>query len=553
MVSAYKKLIIFMLLFIFPLLMKGQQFIERSFPKYYNTSFHSAERGPGNTLYLSFSAFCYKEVMWVNQKGGVIENRFSGAGFDKYFILDRALIDGTRDSSLVISAIARQSFDNGKNFYAISKINSDTTAWFTILKKPFNGGPEEMVDVIQLDDTTVVGATLANLYKVSPQGDSLWRQSIPSQGITQLTQFQGGEFIAVEDEWLFQMSELGFKEDSVQLNDTIQELQKLHNNYFVVATSNHLIALDSTLSIIKQTNSGFGAISIYDTLIAGRSGGYNFTIYDTSLSLLYDHSQVTTIPTKDIVLTENNVFFGGTDENPKKLHKRPYIKSFSYSGLDASYHHDIGVQDVRFSNKRIENASGGPPGQVTYNVTYACSVTVQNYGNDTIDQLWLNGDLPIPSNCAELTSNYDSLNLMPGDTSNFFFSDVTFYYLDDDSTTLSFCVNTSGPENWLDANKKNDNSCIDHQYTNVARRLKSQDITVYPTPFDDYLNIDMPEEFASPNRDATLQIYDMQGKQVRTQKVDNGYIDQLGDLPKGVLLLEVTNDDQQLTRKIVHQ
>lgn len=555
--------IVLLLFVLIPPSLFAQQFIERTYCNYYQATSEQLISGNEDTLYLSIGGRCSYGVLKVDQFGHLFNSYIpeDGSGV----VMGRYHLNRSPDSTILMGATKKPGTDYGKPRYYVSKYK-DTTLWYSIID-PSSQTESDFYSLTGLDDSSIVLSTSDGLYKLNEQGDSLWNRKPTSFNNTHhLCPTYGSRFLASSGDRIYHLDQDGYKLDSLQLTDTIRDMKRMNINHFVIASEHKLLAIDSTLSVKQQTSYYQGSqpmvaqsIAINDSLIGvisdGLSGIY-YHLYDRSLSFLREQYESDYLSGGDILLTEENIYVATIDKNTSK-HYRPLLKSFSLAGVDSNYHHDIGVTDVRFSNKRISDGQNLPNPTQYYNVTYTCSVTVNNFGNDTIQTLWLNADEPYGVNCAlgHSSNEYDSLSFSPGDTLNLLFGDVTFQNLTNTSKILNFCVNTTGPDNQLDADKANDSSCINHYYTGIRETSLPKSFRVYPNPFDQNFRIDLPQTFKGQHSALSLRLFDLQGRKVHEQKIrpKRGlYIDQLEDLPKGVLLLQLFDGEKSYTKKIVH-
>jgi OOP family OmpA-OmpF porin len=104
--------------------------------------------------------------------------------------------------------------------------------------------------------------------------------------------------------------------------------------------------------------------------------------------------------------------------------------------------------------------------------------------------------------------------------SNAFISDMAYYYIDMVEVTTTPLITT--------------------QFYNT-------DVTVFPNPLKDHLTV----EYQNQSADDILEVYTLDGKQLKKMSVGNSTID-LHDLPSGVYFIYITKQDSdRLVKKIV--
>ena len=85
-----------------------------------------------------------------------------------------------------------------------------------------------------------------------------------------------------------------------------------------------------------------------------------------------------------------------------------------------------------------------------------------------------------------------------------------------------------------------------NEITGINETVNSSNIYIYPNPSKKIIKI-VSDEISE---NSFISIYDINGKKIISQKIDNNNID-ISSLPTGIYLLKLYNDEQILTTRLI--
>lgn len=194
--------------------------------------------------------------------------------------------------------------------------------------------------------------------------------------------------------------------------------------------------------------------------------------------------------------------------------------------------------------------------RIVYKNIYA---VIKNYGNSVLDECTINARIDHCGNCSYFcdrtftySSKYQNLNLMPGDSMEVLFGDVVV----GDQLQLEtheLCLWTANPNNLIDKNIENDQSCITSEVLVIIDPLEDEPfkVQVFPNP-STLGKVDLSID--SINEEKEIKIFDTNGKEVALFFLEKN----IGDLeintslfPQGIYYLQVITDSFLVTQKII--
>ncbi len=201
----------------------------------------------------------------------------------------------------------------------------------------------------------------------------------------------------------------------------------------------------------------------YLAVLSGTPAGiYQVEIYDLDQNLLHIFTPNNpSLYFETIALKNDEIILGGRDAYTDGY--AAIVKSYTLDGITENYGADAGVTGFEVGNTEYRFGSDD---------TLICndiSITIQNFGNDILNNSWVNIDLtgwvnlgagPCPVYDRYFTHFYENLDLSPGQSITLEFPEiVAVYRYDTLPAQQDLCFWTYTPNHRIDVNHDNDATC----------------------------------------------------------------------------------------------
>ncbi|MEO1261729.1 MAG: T9SS type A sorting domain-containing protein [Bacteroidota bacterium] len=263
---------------------------------------------------------------------------------------------------------------------------------------------------------------------------------------------------------------------------------------------------DSTLVVLTSTNSIYVFDHSFNSLSSVQVDGHYPLAYIESLPLS--------------IIAAGTTLYG---EDSWRFSRNPFLKEIPYSGGIPDNSEDIGVTDIEM----IGTPTVSVPAYGEYQLTYdSLKITVQNFGNNTIDSLKLNSFFQSISLNLGLCffyqfphKKFDNLSLLPGESQDLYWESFEIAFREIPEEDFEICIWSSLPNQKIDRDSGNDLFCADFLVSNKEVTPMSFSGSVFPNPVNDYLNIKL-EALLKGCRDCLIRIIDISGRERYANKVD---------------------------------
>ncbi|MEO1262448.1 MAG: T9SS type A sorting domain-containing protein [Bacteroidota bacterium] len=333
-------------------------------------------------------------------------------------------------------------------------------------------------------DTTVI-ATRDSTYVLDGQGDIIGTHP---QGFDKVMLASGGNLYAHNDDSLFLLSPTFDPLKSLGLPDIVRDFDRFDSVLAVLTFDNTIYVLDDSLNLQNSFQVG---------------GNYPLEYIASGL--------------QGIVAAGTTSFGGNTGRT-----WAPFLKGIPYDGNVVEDTEDIGVTGVEI----ISSPSISDPLFGDYQLVYdSLKITVQNFGNNIVDSLKLNGfffDFGDFNNCFRLyqrpNKKYTGLSLLPGESIDLYWEDYTAVFPLAPSETFNVCIWPSLPNQKIDRDSDNDLFCIDFLVDTKESTPPVLSWTVYPNPVSNYLYIQV-EPLMEGYVNYSIRITDVSGRELYVNEV----------------------------------
>ena len=221
-----------------------------------------------------------------------------------------------------------------------------------------------------------------------------------------------------------------------------------------------------------------------------------------------------------------------------------FIKEYGLNGAEAAPEKDIGVVNVSFGQVTVNH---NPPGYYQV-IFHSVRVIVKNFGNVPVKGFFISSGYKYPSTTADFIS-YQSRqyyhSIWPDATMEIILENLYLRFNEYPPGLFNLCLWSSLPGNGFDVNTINDAGCVDF-LVNTIDIASVMNISVYPNPAHDYLQVELPAPFSIP---ATWSLYTATGQQVLQHKLPAGqvgYTLSLAGVPPGLYFWEVRSEGRRL-------
>jgi len=411
-----------------------------------------------------------------------------------------------------------------------------------------------------VENDAVIGVGNRFFQKVTNEG-VLENYLAFSNDIIGIHQISKDEALAFGGNLIFTLNENGDLDSLLSLPFTVQK--KIHvNNELVLlkSTENTYHVIDTTGAILFNFNAELDFSEVlqiifrdgYFWVLGKNENGLELRKYSESLG--YEMAQsIDTLDFKPVSfeLWDNHFLLLGYEPDLKNRHL--VLKGIEYNQPDVQIDFpDVGIAEM-------------PPAEVTsiyhnyFTYNYAqIKLRIKNFGQETIDSLWVNGKWNGPGifyylypNCygANISKLYNNLNLTPGQDTLIQFSIQISSY--SHMANGSACFWTSLPNGKRDLISENDEACSFEYVLSTTNIDFSETIHIFPNPAKDVLQIQFTAE---PKNQLQVQIYDLSGRLVQSESLQRGqelYQIPVSALKTGSYFLQITSDIRVINHKII--
>lgn len=307
---------------------------------------------------------------------------------------------------------------------------------------------------------------------------------------------------------------------------TFDNIKKASNGNYYGQKADTIFVLDPSFSVIDHLSfpSFVQDFALTDSALVVMFGVNEVYVYDDSLNLQnmfqiegeypFGHhpwSHLEALSGSFIVA--NNTYYGAD----KYKGVSPLVKEYPMDGNVVYDAEDIGVTAIEAIGLPYETAPPFGDYQLVYD---SLKITVQNFGDNTIDSLKLNADFV---QFREIGSciwyyqlyheKYTGVSLMPGESIDLYWEDFSVFF-EEIPTTEDFeiCIWTSLPNQKIDRDSENDIFCTDFLVSDKEVIPTGLSWNVFPNPVYDYLNIELDKPLKGCE-DCLLKVMDITGRE----------------------------------------
>ncbi|MCB0516979.1 MAG: T9SS type A sorting domain-containing protein [Chitinophagales bacterium] len=322
---------------------------------------------------------------------------------------------------------------------------------------------------------------------------------------------------------------------------------------------------DTTYLASDETNGDFVCHNNQIYLLGSNQENVFIRVYNENLDVEQTHiiGNRNLIPT-NMIQKNGILYLGGTSidnniDNYGDLIGSLWLKATPADNISNLVRPDAGVIALSYNNFKLTNGGNCYPFIENYSFDYPHSIAfatlenvqviVKNFGNDTINSLNIQTLFPAcyphcDARSKGFSVKYDSLALAPNEEREISLGDIEIQnlILKSDST-YNLCFWTSIPNNTIDADYSNNQTCITIDNINVGLEnlnAEAETYCIFPNPAKDLLYINIPSENAAQT---TLEIFDLSGKNQNlryTYQNKQIHLD-VSTLPEGVFIAKITD------------
>ncbi len=319
---------------------------------------------------------------------------------------------------------------------------------------------EGIEDFLVVSGDTTVLATYENTYMLDGQGNVIETYGLIFDHIKPAP---GGNFYGSLDDSLF------------LLTPSIEVLARSG----LPGIIRDFASSDSTLAVLTSTNTVYVLDHGFNLLNSFQVDGH------------YPLKYIETLPS-GIVAAGTTDFGGDTGRSWS-----PFLKEIPYSGDVLDNSGDIGVLGIEM----IGSPTPSVPSFGEYQLTYdSLKITVQNFGDNTIDSLKLNSSFQsIDLNLGlcyfyqRPHKKYNNLSLQPGESRDLYWEDFMIAFREVPEGDFEICIWSSLPNQQIDRDSENDLYCTDFLVSD-QETISDIGFTIYPNPssYGSTIDYDLP-------------------------------------------------------------
>lgn len=410
-------------------------------------------------------------------------------------------------------------------------------------------------EILELHTAEFLLSVDSILLKADANGDSLWSSVYQYGTINSILENHRHQYLLGCDNGIVKTDSSGTVQSFVPFSQGVSQVYQLPDSSYLLLSGTELIRTDTLFSTITSVNLSplFWNVSSFDVgtniCAAGTTqSGAGAITFDLQLQPL-DTSFFGEAEPRDVAATTTGYALAGIEHTSQN--NNAFIKTFDNSLATVQHATDAGIVSVRIDTVYTQPVPSAPPG--VYDIFFDTRVTIKNFGNDTINGLYINSRFIFFSACAiNRHLSYYSAPLAPGDSTELhlgLLQDYSLYY--PTGGNYSACFWTSVPNSKIDSDHSNDSACFSLAVPTGMQELDRYDLSIYPNPAHDILTIELPSS-AEPVTQAI--IYNSLGQIVMSReiKAGSGQVD-ISPLSPGVYFIEVFLNDRIARARLVKQ
>lgn len=264
----------------------------------------------------------------------------------------------------------------------------------------------------------------------------------------------------------------------------------------------------------------------------------NFKVYDAGMNLIFQHKlNIYEKGVKDFYWLADSTLVTVGVEGYGEFYAPSlysYVKSYLLSVHGQNSHQDIGLSGIEY-DEVIPSGSGICMSDTTKKyIASNVKVKISNLGNSSINHLILIPDHQFCSfycwHAPLYRSEFDDLNIEPGETSELFIGDVEIE-LDEDENFTQFCLSAILPDYHTDIDKENNRFCVQQIVQSITPSPLGS-ISLFPNPVENTLYIGTDLDIDE------LNVYSLDGKSLISSNSGDNKID-VSLLKQGIYIVKV--------------
>ncbi len=502
-----------------------------------------------------------EDVPWYSPIGG-------------YWAFQNLLFLPDQDSTLITGGYYRTGDDYGTNNDGPRILGYDLNGNLRF-DTPIPAGSRSFdlnsrLNFIVNGDEEIVAIHLDTLHWLSIQGDYIKEVVHPFMQMVDLVKLNDTTMLGVTESSFIWMNNDGTIIRQLPVNGSIIRGIEVINSKAYAFTVDYILEVLDSISILPLNNLSYSS-ELEPIGITGNSSSLflwgkdkssdfsKFLQYDIATSDMVQNTlfeQVGTI-VKDVVATETQLFFSGdytTDEGPAST---SFAKSVDI--LDINFVEvDIALDDVRILNELSSYVDGGQTYYSARPLIYEFDVT--NLGPDSVFSLGFYTNRYDGFNCAiaHLYNYISGIAIPPGervtitDSSDYIYSTST-----GSNYTPQLNFHVYAPNHRFDGDRSNNVLTEDLPVpTQELNFLLASEITLFPNPADQSVQLQLPQ--ITTTESIRLMIFDVQGKKMQEQFFENGLGNEgatikTSSFPDGIYFLQLLVGKTMINKKLVVQ
>jgi len=404
---------------------------------------------------------------------------------------------------------------------------------------PFTGFSVGTSGELFLNRTSSAGSMV---FTISPSGvitDSLLITEPKMEGFTELSGFT---FTGFRNDSLMGFDATGLLVHNVSFTTPVQGMKGLNDTLYVLTQDSIFSFTGNLLPIHASAVQGFASFRKLkvdgDDIRFLSHGPGSITVFHLNRQL--QTTGTLTIPeaiSQDAYIDVNDMHLSaGITFNLTEFSAVRFLNFSMNSIQNATINRtDIGVINVA---QTLVDAWPFLPSPNAYHARLEADVLIRNFGTNTLQSCRITrfNAQGVMGNPSVYAQEFHNLNLAPGD-SMWLSLGVIFLNLvgtSGNEIKRNVCIHTNHPNGLVDLNVSNDIFCKDilFGYVSIEETAPKEGLlSLYPNPFNDALNIELPENMT----DAQIGVYDLVGKQVLNMNVTSNNQPQTITLDTGTL------------------
>ena len=398
-------------------------------------------------------------------------------GIDLMSIYD---VIANADSTISITT-ANASGDSGYYFFfsQLTKFDKD----FNIVSEDFDNVPFDEPYGGALNDGGFITYEINSNYRVNRKdglGQDIWTKWMPYDLLDLAITSKDTLIFATEQGLAIIEKEAGnvdtvfsaFKFDKVKVNGWDGMVGLKDDSLFLLSPNFNL------MGSVGFPTEGILDFEVADGKIAVLTNSTDVYLFNDSLVLEQNFPVLDETTFRFVTVNPEGLVLAGTEiygpDMPSGGSKGTCLKEYSYEGDNYGWSNDVGVVGLTPGSAYVVYQGN------QYEVRYEyIEIEVQNYGDNTVEELYLYFRNPNPSQSSR--KKFNNLGLMPGETTTLVWENFTVKTFAAPTGFQKVCLWTSHPDFRLDANSTNDGLCMDF-LVNDQEPAVEFGFSIYPNP-----------------------------------------------------------------------